>query len=61
MLYNELIDKIIEIFEEDKNKPEGLLRYDLNRVLNDEITQHRNEGYNMGYEDCKRDYEDRYC
>lgn len=58
-MYNELIDKIIKIFEEDKNKSEGLLRYDLNKVLNDEIIQHRNEGYDMGYDDCKRDYEDR--
>ena len=49
-MYNSIVDKVLKIVEEDKNQPEQILRYDLNRLLCNEIDSMKEFSYELGYE-----------
>lgn len=49
--YNDIVDKILEIVDEDKKQPEFILRNDLNNLLYDEIDCKIQDAYEDGYTD----------
>ena len=49
--YNDIIDKILEIVDEDKKQPNFILRNDLNNLLHDEINCKIKDAYEDGYTD----------
>ena len=51
--YNDIINKILEIIDEDKNQPEFILRNDLNSLLHDEVNCKIQDAYEDGYTDGK--------
>lgn len=51
--YNYIVDKILEIVDEDKKQPEFILRNDLNNLLHDEIDRKIQDAYEDGYADGK--------
>lgn len=51
--YNYIVDKILEIVDEDKKQPEFILRNDLNNLLHDEIDCKIQDAYEDGYSDGK--------
>ena len=55
-----IVDKILEIIKEDKNQPEFILKNDLNRLLDREISDQVKDAYNLGYGACKTDMESDY-
>lgn len=56
--YDDIIDKIISIIEEDKKQTEYILRYDLSRFLEDELNSIIRNAYDDGYTDGKNERED---
>ena len=58
--YNNIIDKILEIIDEDKKQPESILPNDLNNLLHDEIDCKIQEAYEDGHTDGKREAEEWY-
>ena len=57
-MYNSsIVDKILEILEEDKNQPEFILKNDLIKLLDSEISDQVKDAYDQGYEACKTDME----
>ena len=51
--YNNIIDKILEIVDEDKKQSAFILRNDLNNLLHDEIDCKIQDAYEDGYTDGK--------
>ena len=57
--YSEVIDKLLETIEEDKNQSRYILDYDLKKLLKgtfeSEIKSAYNIGYDAGYADARED------
>ena len=51
--YDYIINKILEIIDEDKKQPEFILRNDLNNLLHDEVDGKIQNAYEDGYTDGK--------
>ena len=54
-MYNDIVDKILKIIDEDKKQPEYILRYDLNKMLMSKIDSIKEFSYELGYEDCREE------
>ena len=57
-MYNKLVDKILEIIKEDKNQPEFILKNDLNKLLDSEISDQVKNAYDNGFIDGRTSNED---
>ena len=57
-MYNSsVVDKILEIIKEDKNQPEFILKNDLIKLLDSEISDQVKDAYDQGYEARKSESE----
>ena len=54
-MYNDIVDKILKIIDEDKKQPEQILRFDLNKMLISEIDSIKEFSYELGYENCREE------
>ena len=59
-MHSAIVDKILTIVSEDKNQPEQILKYDLSRMLESEISSIKEFSYELGYEDCKEKFKNGY-
>lgn len=59
-MYKDIVNKILEIIDEDKKQPEFILRNDLNNLLHNKIKGEIEDAYDQGYEACKYDMENDY-
>ena len=52
-MYEDLVNQILKIIDEDKNQPEWILKFDLANFLKSEISDIQQAAYDEGYDDCK--------